>query len=261
LIAIPAYLDVTTNRGGPSMMGLPIGIAYLELATDPGAPVVGDVWAEYDYSSPTTQTFYFSPSLTVQPASNLRISIAPTLTIERNADQWVCGPCSDPAACSCAGRTVLAQLDQSQISADIRVDWALTPRLTFQLYLQPLLSVGRYGDFHELAKPGTRSFDFYGRSAGTIGLQSGVYNVDPDGAGPGPGFTFDNPDFNTKSMRASAVLRWEYLPGATIYAVWTLTQTDSSYAGDMQLGRDLTALVHGTYEQAVMIKATYWWSR
>jgi len=32
-------------------------------------------------------------------------------------------------------------------------------------------------------------------------------------------YTPGNPDFNVVSLRGNAVLRWEYLPGSTIYFV------------------------------------------
>ena len=49
-----------------------------------------------------------------------------------------------------------------------RLSWILSPRMSLQLYAQPLVSAGAYTDFKELARP--RSYDFrrYGVDAGTL---------------------------------------------------------------------------------------------
>lgn len=44
--------------------------------------------------------------------------------------------------------------------------------------------------------------------------------MDPDGAGPAEPFSFGNPDFRSRSLRGTAVLRWEYRPGSTFFLVW-----------------------------------------
>ncbi len=41
-----------------------------------------------------------------------------------------------------------------------------------------------------------------------------------------------NPDFNYISLRGNAVLRWEYLPGSTVYLVWSQSRDDSDFNSD-----------------------------
>ena len=53
---------------------------------------------------------------------------------------------------------VFARLDQTTVAATIRLNVSLTPNLSLQTYLQPLISAGRYTDFKELAR--SRSYDF-----------------------------------------------------------------------------------------------------
>ena len=54
-----------------------------------------------------------------------------------------------------------------------------------------------------------------------------IYTVDPAAARSGP-FTFENPDFNFKSLRLNTVLRWEWRPGSALYAVWTQARENSA---------------------------------
>ena len=54
--------------------------------------------------------------------------------------------------------------------------------------------------------------------------------------GAGGAFTFSDPDFTTRSLRGSAVLRWEYRPGSTVYFVWTQQRTGFDAAGDFDFG-------------------------
>jgi hypothetical protein len=125
------------------------------------------------------------------------------------------------------------------------------------VFLQPLIAVGRYAEFKELARPATRSFNYYGRDASTIVQNEDGYTVDPDGSGPAPEFTFANPDFNVKSLRGTAVFRWEYRPGSTLYFVWTQNRQDFANPGDLDFGRDLGDMVSAQGDNIFMLKATY----
>jgi len=53
------------------------------------------------------------------------------------------------------------------------------------------------------------------------------------------------------------VLRWEYRPGSTLFAIWSHGQTDSDTTR-FDLGNDLARLGHAPGENVVMIKANYW---
>ncbi len=258
-----AYNPQTVNdrrtRGGPLSLNVPGYQVDLYSQTDPQRSVVFDI-STYTYHDRETSWNVFS-NVEFRPSTNVTFSIGPGF--ERYVDfaQWV-GAFDDPAATSTFGkRYVMALTKQTIVSANIRLNWTFTPQLSLQLYLQPLIAVGDYRDFKELSRP--RSYDFrtYGTDASTIGLQDGKYRVDPDGPGPAGSFTFDNPSFNFASFRGNAVLRWEYLPGSTVYFVWTQTRADSEVTGDLQLGRALRQMADIRPDNIFMIKLSYWWNR
>jgi hypothetical protein len=141
----------------------------------------------------------------------------------------------------------------------VRVNWTFSPKLSFQLYVQPLLSTGAYAGIKELAQPGTFDFNKYGEGSSRITLTGDEYTVDPDGPlGPALPFSFSMPDFNYKSIRANAVFRWEYLPGSTLYFVWTHEKVDYESRGDFEFGRDVSRLARVAPDNVYSIKITYW---
>ncbi len=140
-------------------------------------------------------------------------------------------------------RYVFARLEQRVVSAEIRLNWTFTPRLSLQAYLQPFIAVGAYSRFKELARPAKYEYNLYGENSSTVEEAGGGYTIDPDGTGPASPFTFGNPDFNVKSLRGTVVFRWEYLPGSLIYLVWTQNRADYAKAGVLNLRRDFSDLL------------------
>jgi hypothetical protein len=157
-------------------------------------------------------------------------------------------------------RYVFGRLKQKVLSAEIRLDWIFTPKLSLQAYLQPYLAVGVYDEFKELAQPKSVDYNIYGGNGSSIGYEGGVYTIDPDASGPAGSFAFYNPDFNFKSMRGTMVLRWEYHPGSVLYLVWTQNRTDFANPGDLQLGRDLGDLFTAPGDNIFLFKLSYRWN-
>jgi hypothetical protein len=167
------------------------------------------------------------------------------------------------AAATYGGRYVFGRLAQTQLSLPTRATVVLTRNMSVQVYAQPLLAEGDYTRFGELAAPRTFTFRPYGVGDSSIAYdpQTNNYTVSPDESAMAPSFTFTNPDFNTKSMRLNAVLRWELKPGTTFYAVWTRQQADDRYPGDFKAGRDASALFSAPGNDVFMVKLAYWIGR
>ena len=126
---------------------------------------------------------------------------------------------------------------------------------------QPLFATGDYRDFREFARAATFEFNEYGtdnESTITYDADADGYDVDPDGPGEAESFSFGNPDFNFKSLKINAVLRWEYRPGSTFYLVWTQNRTDFADPGDFDFSRDWNSLMGAESEDIVLVKATRW---
>jgi hypothetical protein len=66
--------------------------------------------------------------------------------------------------------------------------------------------------------------------------------------------------FSFTSVRSSAVFRWEYLPGSTLFLVWNENQSVEEKNGLFQVGRSLDSLGQTRSNHIFMVKATYWWT-
>ncbi len=155
-------------------------------------------------------------------------------------------------------RYVFATMHQTEFSAGLRLNWTFTPQLSFQLYMQPLISAGDFHDFKELARKKSYNFNHYGQNGSTIDLHDGTYTVDPDGDGPAGILEFSDPDFNYNSLRANAVLRWEYLPGSTFYLVWTQSRSFEAESGRFRFEQSLEDLRQVNPDNIFMVKMNYW---
>ncbi|NIM49401.1 MAG: hypothetical protein GTO22_09115 [Gemmatimonadales bacterium] len=166
----------------------------------------------------------------------------------------------DPTATAFYGtRYVFSDLEQNSLSMNTRLNVTFTPNLTLEVFLQPLISSNQFTNFKEYDRPRELAKSVYGRDVGTIATDGATYTVDPDGpAGPAEPFTFDNPDFNFRSLRGNAVLRWEFRPGSTLYLVWTQSRADDAPVGDLDFGRDVRALFDAPAENIFLLKINYW---
>jgi hypothetical protein len=158
-------------------------------------------------------------------------------------------------------RYVFSDLDQTILSLDTRVSWTFTPRLSLQLYVQPFMAKGDYSRFKEMHEPRKWDWDIYGEERGSLTQIPGGYSVDPDANGPAPEFFLLDPDFNVRSLRGNAVLRWEYRPGSTLYLVWQQRRFGQTPYGETTLLEDMGEVWKIPPENVFAIKVSYWWGR
>ena len=164
---------------------------------------------------------------------------------------------------SSALRYIFADLDQRQFSLTTRLNLLLTPTISLQTYLQPLLAVGRYWGIKEFTRPRAFEFARYGEEIGTIArdVANAEYSIDPDGDGPAALFSVDDPDYNLKSLRLQTVFRWEFRPGSTLYVVWTEGRRDEELPGQFDFGRDARRLFNSPSDDVFAVKVAYWFGR
>ncbi|HEY8166286.1 MAG TPA: DUF5916 domain-containing protein [Gemmatimonadaceae bacterium] len=124
------------------------------------------------------------------------------------------------------------------------------------------MAAGRYSGFKEFLTPRKYDFAVYGEDVGTISRSpTGVYTVDPDGAGPATEFGFGDPNFNVRNLRGNAVLRWEYRPGSAIFVVWQQQREGFDPSGQFDASHDVGEIFKTVPTNVFLIKATYWLGR
>jgi hypothetical protein len=253
----PESISNRLTRGGPLALN-PSGYeGDFGLESDDRKPwVVGLYFYGGNYES--TKYWSFSPSIEWKPTDNLSLTVSPDYMRDRTIAHWV-DAFDDPTATATYGRRyIFAELNQTTLAASIRLNWTFTPQLSLQLYAQPLISSGDYYDFKELARPRSYDFNIYNQEQSTFDGKN--YIIDPDGFGPADSLKFENPDFNFKSLRGNAVLRWEYMPGSTLYLVWTQSRSDREQIGEFQFNRSFRRLWDADVDNIFMIKVAYWFS-
>ncbi len=253
-------IDDRATRGGP-VIGRPSGRwVGGGFGSDSRKRYSTEVVGETSSNERDGFAHFLRVSLNYKPASNLNVRLSPTYRDSRGFAQYV-RTVNDPLATNTFGsRYVFAQIDQTSFELTTRVDWTFTSRLSFQLYLQPFIASGGYQHFRELANPRSLDYREYGVDAGTIQFDAtgNRYIVDPDGDGPASSFSFSNPDFNFRSIRANAIVRWEFRPGSALFVVWNENRQDFVPMGDFSLRRDLSGAFDAPSDDVFLVKMSYW---
>ncbi|HEX2831912.1 MAG TPA: DUF5916 domain-containing protein [Thermoanaerobaculia bacterium] len=168
-----------------------------------------------------------------RPSTNLLLSVSPYVSRSFDHTQYVFAQNDATATATYGRRYVFADLDQRSFELATRVDWTLNSRLSFQLYMQPFIASGHYHDYHSLDAARTADYTPY---AGAVG---------------------DN-DFNFRSVRGSAVVRWEFRPGSALYVVWNENRSDVVPVGNLSINRDLRAISTAPSHDVFLVKLSYW---
>jgi hypothetical protein len=263
-------LDDKLTRGGPTVIRPGIHQIAVSAVSDTRRRLggqLGGTWALRDYGS-WSRTI--TAALDFRPSPGVTLSVGPRYFDTRNVAQYLRTVVDPTATATYGSRYVFGDLHQTEVSIESRVNVVLSPTVSVQAYVQPLVSVGDYAAVREFAQPRTYDFLTYGRDVGTIVEGDGSprpdgvlapFIVDPDGAGPAPPFLLPDPNFNFKSLRLNTILRWEWRPGSTVYLVWTENRANTENPGDFAFGRDLGDLFSSAPDDVVMVKVSWWIGR
>ena len=256
-------LSKDATRGGPLMLrGRKVAVTY-NGSSDQRKPLSLVTYANIDGSEFGDRSAALGAYLNLRPRANLYFSLGPSYSVSKPTAYYTTSV-TDPLATATYGkRYVFAELNQKILSLVTRANVTFTPALSLELYLQLFSSGATYSDFKELREP--RSFDFlrYGESGSEIARDpvSGGYQVDPDGSGTGAPFGLSNPDIALRSLRGTAVLRWEYMPGGTIFLVWNQSRAGFDPSGHFGGFGDFPDLLDEPAENIFLLKMSYWLSR
>jgi len=273
--ASPDHYNYTATRGGPVMHDPGSWILRGNVATDPRKRVSFKTgFSRRIGFRDSGDEFSLSGGMSLKPSPQLDISVAPRFSMQTVTDQYVLSTSTLPYEPTYGRRYLFGELERRTLSMETRVNWTFSPKLSFQLYAQPLLSSGDYQTYKQLAA--ARTYDFDPLEEGMFSTANGIVSCggaqmcteievdgdrrqhvdfDEDGVAD---YSFRDRDFNVRSLVGNAVLRWEYHPGSTIFFVWQRRQAGSVAAGDFDFGRDLDALLAAPSHDRFMVKVNYW---
>jgi hypothetical protein len=249
-------VDTRALRGGPALRWHDYFEAGLSLESDNSRRAFFGLEAEHAWATDDD-----SWSSSVLARANLRPTNRLLLAAETSFDrlndnlQYV-----TTAAAAGGPRYVLSHIKQDTWSLTLRVNLALTPDLTLQYYGSPFIGTGRYTAFKRatdtLAKRHEDRFHLYGPDEIALGTD-GRYVVDEEGGGR---YSFANPDFSFRQFRSNLVLRWEYRPGSSVYAVWSQGRTDEVATWSSSFRANWDELWRTTPDNVFLVKISHWFS-
>lgn len=258
--SIGAYDDRLT-RGGPLAWKPALRNYSLGVESDRRKAVSGRLETSYHHDTGGGWSRSLGLGLAIRPAPNWSMSFDPEYSRRYSAAQYV-GVTDDPVAAATYGRRYLfAGLSQTTVSMATRLNFVFTPELTLEMFVEPFLASGDYGEVMELSEPGTFDFLTYGRDVGSVQAGDGEYLVDPDADGPAQPFSVRDRDFRRGSLNGNAVLRWEWRPGSTLFLVWQQARAARNSDGDFAFGPGFRDLWSERPNNVLLLKMSYWFSR
>lgn len=226
---------VSCARGGPALRQSPKRGIRLDIVGDPRPAVVPKLALRVGQSD-ATRSWYRGTDLgtEVRLASRFSAGVALSYDEVTNDQQWVG---NYGALLSDTTHYTFARLHQHIFTLTGRANWTATRTLSFQLYLQPFVSTGEYGNWRELAAP---------RATAYADRFKPFRSSAPAG-------------FNVKQFTSNAVLRWEYRPASTVFLVWQQgRQQDQLDPGTFVPGRDVLNLFGTRPLNTLLLKVSYW---
>ncbi len=192
-------------------------------------------------------------NLIYRPINSLNISVSPGWYASHNQMQYV-----DTGDASGEPRYVMGEIDQSTFRLSLRMTYMITPNLSIQYWGQPFGTSGQYTNFKNITNGSAVEYQqrFMPIPASSLTLNGDQYQVDENNNG-NVDYSFGKPDFNFGQFRSNMVVRWEYIPGSTVFLVWTQEMNGAFYTPNdinhPQYGFDFKQQAHNTF----VLKFTY----
>jgi len=225
--------------------------------------------AVWNVSSPSGRTNQFSTHVLVERSptlesgveaqftlarrvtSALRLDVTPSLEVLETKRQYLETVTTAAGGGDTYGaRYLFGHLHRKEAALQLRATLSLSPDLVITLYAQPFVSVGKYDQIGELTRAGGSDVRWYAQTFHQPALRTVL-----DGSSA---FDIGEPNYSVASLRSTAVLRWEFRPGSTLYVAW---QQDRGGV-PVTVAQPLRGTVGDAFTQSAIhtlaIKLSYW---
>ena len=230
-------------RGGPAIRQSPSVFGWAGVEGDTRRSVAPSLFVQGSRGDGgRSWSLSASPSVDIRGSSRLTMSVGPDIGRDVVDAQYV-DQFTDAAG---AVHYTFARMHRTTVAITARASYTFTPDLSLQVYAQPYVSSGRFANWREVGAP--RAADYAARYQ--------PY-TSPDSTVQLAGY-----DFNSKAFHSTAVLRWEYRHGSTIFFVWTQGRAqDGLNPGSFAFRRDYRDLFAAHPDNTLLVKASFWVDR
>jgi hypothetical protein len=252
-------ISTTLLRGGPSFIMPGTYDMNLNLSTNQSKKIsaytggyigLGDVHSNHANE--------VAMGITVRPVNAMVISFEPDYFIQHSKLQYV-----ETTSMNGDPRYVFAELRQKTMSFTFRLNYTINPELTIEYYGQPFVSAGKYSNYkiagNTHADKFTDRYKLFPDNSVSVDPATNEIRFDENLDGI-TDYTASNPDFNFRQFRSNLVIRWEYLPGSTLFLVWSQGRTSTATDGSFSYGEDMKNLFTIHPQNVFLIKFSYWFS-
>lgn len=252
-------ISTTLLRGGPAMI-LPGSQSFnLNIGSDPSKKLsffIGNYYGSGDVKSSSGHEYY--ASINLRPLNSISVSFEPGYGIQKSDMQYV-----NTLQENGNPLYLFGKLDQKTLSFTFRINYTVNPELSLEYYGQPFISAGKYSAFKKITDVQANTFreryHTFTPDELDYNATNNGYSVDMNSDNTDD-FAFGNPDFNFRQFRSNLVVRWEYLPGSTVYLVWSQGRTSTDSNGMFSYGSDMKDLFKITPHNVFLLKFSYWFA-
>jgi len=228
-----AHYDDLEARGGPPVARAAGDYFGMGIGSDSRKQYGGALRIQHEHDESGGWEWTIAPETRFQISSRLVGSVGAEYRSGLDSEQWIKNLDTDGDKKD--DQYVFGRLRRHVVSITGRTTYSFSRDMTLEAYLQPFVAEGNYTNIGRLAQP--KSFTFT------------------------PVTLDDNPDFNRKSVRGTIVLRWEYVRGSTLFAVWNVSTSDeAARKGIFSPWHDLGGAFGAPGTNTFAIKLSYWFA-
>lgn len=249
-------LSTTELRGGPALKSSGTKNVWFAFGSNDQKRLTGEaqIMLLGGNEKNSKQMFDCGISFGYRPSKSLKITLSPNFNSNNDELQYVTQQ-------DYSNKTdyIFARIHQKTLSASLRINYIITPNLSIQYWGQPFFASGKYTEFKRItnsrANKYTDRFSLLSNNELAYVNPDEIYRVSDQSGNQL--YTFDQPDFNMKEFLSNMVVRWEYLPGSTIYLVWSQTRNQSVSDGDFNLNNDFKTLFDDKPYNVFLLKMSF----
>jgi len=249
--------------GGPSLRMDTNLNSWLWINSDSRKDITANFQGYYGGQVSGSRFYGLNPNMTWRPTNNFSMRLYLSYRVlDDNWSTWSDydvvideqNPDSD-------GDFLMSDILQKTLSATLRLDFTLSPTLSVQFYGSPYVTAGNYFNYKLVKDAHADNWDDryeeYVNGESVYDAENDQWLIDSDMDGT-TNYTLGNHDFNYKQFNSNLVVRWEYLPGSTLYLVWTNGLSDYIEGeGEMNFAKDVGNMIKLDAENILMLKLSY----